>query len=68
MTEHGGFRTGKGCVNQNVTLNQCSEKAREKEHWGFLGGFMNLENVLNKVSKEAFWKILRIYNVDRTVK
>ena len=30
--EQGGFRAGRGCVDQIFTLKQIGEKAREKKH------------------------------------
>ena len=29
--EHGGFRAGRGCVDQSFTLKRIGEKAREKK-------------------------------------
>ena len=40
--EQGGFRAGRGCVNQNLTLKQIGEKAREKKRRVYVS-FINFE-------------------------
>ena len=59
--EQGGFRAGRGCVDQMFTLKQISEKAREKK--AVCVGFIDLENVYDRVNRETVWQVLRMYNV-----
>ena len=50
--EQGGFRAGRGSVDQIFTLKQIGEKAQEKKHWLYLFLCMN-ETMLWK-EKERF--------------
>ena len=50
--EEGGFRTGKGCVNQIFTLKQIGEKGRVKK-FGEYVGFVDLEKAYDRVNREA---------------
>ena len=60
--EHGGFRTGKGCVDQIFTLKQIGEKTREKKRRVYVG-FIDLEKVYDRVSRKSLWQMLRMYDV-----
>ena len=60
--EQGGFRAGKGCVDQIFTLKQIGEKSQEKKR-GEDVGFMDLEKACDKVNREALWQVLRMYDV-----
>ena len=55
--EQGGFRAGRGCVDQIFTLKQIGEKAREKKNIVYVG-FIDFE-----VYKEALWQLLRMDDV-----
>ena len=59
--EQGGFRAGRGYVDQIFTLKQIGEKAREKK--AVYVGFIDMEKSYNRVNKEALWQVLRIYDV-----
>ena len=58
--EQGGFKEGRGCVNQIFTLKQIGEKAQEIKVYI---GFIALEKANYKVNKEALWQVLRMYDV-----
>ena len=62
VEEQGGFRAGRGCVEQIFTLNQVDEKAREKKCRVYVG-FMDLEKSYDRVNREALWQVLRMYDV-----
>ena len=57
----GGFREGRGCVDQIFTLNQISE-VREKKQRVYMG-FIDLERVYIRVNRETLWQVLRMYDV-----
>ena len=42
--KEGGFRAGRGCIDQIFTLQQIGEKAREKKGIVYVG-FMDLEKI-----------------------
>ena len=60
--EQGGFRGGKGCIDQIFTLRQIGEKAWEKKCRVYVG-FMDLEKTYDRVNREALWQVLRMYDV-----
>ena len=60
--EQGGFRVGRGCVNQIFTLKQIGKKGWEKKCKVYMG-FMDLEKAYDRVSREALWQVLRMYDV-----
>ena len=60
--EEGGFRVGKGCVDQILTLKQIGEKNGRKNVKYV--GFMNFEKPYDRVNREALWRMLRMYDVD----
>src|SRR5678816_1905414 len=60
--EQGAFRSGRGCVDQFFTLKQMIEKMREKKSKLYLG-FMDLEQVYDRINREALWQVLVIYGV-----
>ena len=60
--EQGGFRAGRGCVDQIFTLRQIGEKTREK-NCRVNVGFMDLEKAYDTVNKEALWQVLRMHDV-----
>ena len=50
--EQGGFRAGRGCVDQIFTLKLIGEKAREKKCRVYVG-FVDLEKAYGRVNREA---------------
>ena len=48
----GGFRLGRGYVDQIFTLTQIGEKAREKKRRVYVC-FIDLEKAYNRVNREA---------------
>lgn len=60
--EQGGFRAGRGCVDQVFAVRQLTEKARERGQKVY-AGFMDLEKAYDRVDREALWKVLRMYDV-----
>ena len=51
----GGFRAGKGYVDQIFTLKQIREKAPEKKCRVYMG-FMDLEKAYDRVNMEVLWQ------------
>ena len=60
--EQGGFRAGRSCVDQILTLKQIDEKAREKERREYVS-FIDLEKAYDRVNREALWQVLRMCDV-----
>ena len=54
---NGGFRAGRGCVDQIFTLKQIGEKAQEKNFRVYVG-FIDLEKPYDRVNKEAFCQVV----------
>ena len=50
--EQGGFREGRGCVDQIFTLKQIGEKGLQKKCRVYVG-FIDLEKVYNRLNREA---------------
>ena len=48
----GFFRSGRGFVDQIVTLNQIHEKARKRK-WSVYVEFMDLEKAYDRINREA---------------
>ena len=48
--EQGGFRAGRGCVDQIFKLKQIGEKAREKKRTVYVG-FIDLEKAYDRVTR-----------------
>ncbi|MCP3680826.1 MAG: reverse transcriptase family protein [Gammaproteobacteria bacterium] len=57
--EQGGFRKGRGCVDQIFTLRHIVEKCLEKRGKGF-AAFMDLEKANDRMDKQGLQKVLRI--------
>ena len=55
--EQGGFRSGRGCIDQIFVLKQWIKKYREKRKELHVA-FMNMEKAYDKVCREALWKML----------
>ena len=58
-----GFRSGKVCVDQILTLKQIGWVAHKK-NWRVYVGFMDLEKLYDRVNGEVPWQVLRMYDVD----
>ena len=61
--EQGGFRKGKGCVDQIFVLRSIIEKYLERGRKVY-AAFMDLEKAYDRVDREGMWRVLRIYGVD----
>ena len=61
--EQGGFRKGRGCVDQVFTLRTLIEKHREKKKDLFVC-FMDLEKAYDKVSRSKLWEVLEEYDIN----
>ncbi len=60
--EQGGFRRGRGCVDQIFAVRQVCEKylAKGKEvFWAF----MDLEKAYGRIDREGLWTVLRLYGL-----
>ena len=60
--EQGGFRKGRGCVDQVFAVKGLCEKYREKGRESCLG-FMDLEKAYDRIDREALWRVMRKYGV-----
>ena len=60
--EHGGFREGRGCVDQILTLKHVGEKAQEKNLIVYVC-FIDLEKAFDRGNREALWQVFRMYDV-----
>ena len=56
--KQGGFRSGKGYVDQIFTLTQIGEKVLKKKRKVCVG-FMGLEKTYIRDNREALWQLLR---------
>ena len=61
--EQGGFRRGRGCVDQMFALRCIVEKYLEKGKKVY-AAFMDLEKAYDRVDRQGMWRVLRIYGVD----
>ncbi len=60
--DQGGFRKGRGCVDQIFALKRLVEGYLGKDKKLF-AAFMDLEKAYDRVDREALWNVLRIYGV-----
>ncbi len=60
--EQGGFRKGRGCVDQIFAVKMLVEKYLEKECKLF-AAFMDLEKAYDRVDRNGLWDTLRVYGV-----
>ncbi len=60
--EQGGFRKGRGSMDQIFSLTRIIEKYLEKGQ-KLYAAFMDLEKAYDKVDREGIWKVLRMYGV-----
>lgn len=56
--EQGGFREGRGCVDQVFTLRLIAEKLREKNKMGYVC-FLDLEKAYDRVCRRKLFEILK---------
>ena len=62
MDEQGGFRSGRGCIDQIFAVKQIVEKTIEKDKKVYMA-FVDLEKAYDNVSREKLWKVLDEYGV-----
>ena len=60
--EQGGFRSGRGCVDQIFTVKMLAEKYLVKGR-KLYAAFMDLEKAYDRVDWDALWDVLKIYGV-----
>ncbi len=60
--DQGRFRKGRGCVNQIFAMKRLVEGYLGKDK-KLYAAFMDLEKAYDRVNREAFWNVLRIYRV-----
>src|SRR5215469_10087545 len=60
--EQGGFRKGRGCLDQVFVVKSLCEKFREKGREVYMA-FMDLEKAYDRVDREALWMVLSKYGV-----
>ncbi len=60
--EQGGFRKGRGCVDQIFAMKRLVEEYLGKVK-KLYAAFMDLEKAYDRVNREALWSVLRIYDV-----
>ena len=60
--EQGGFRKGRGCVDQIFALKMVVEEYLRKGR-KLYAAFMDLEKAYDRVDREALWSVLKIYGV-----
>ena len=60
--EQGCFRSGRGFVDQIFTLKQINEKVCKKNQRVYVG-FIDLENIYDRVNREGLLQVLRIYDI-----
>ena len=60
--EQGGFRSGRGCVDQVFVMKQMSEKMVDKKKCLY-AAYMDLEKAYDRIDREAMWGILSMYGI-----
>ncbi len=60
--EQGGFRRGRGCVDQIFAVRQVREKYSVKGKEVFWA-FMDLEKAYDRIDREGLWTVLRLYEL-----
>ncbi len=58
------MRKGRGCVDQIFAMKMLVEEYLEKDK-KLYAAFMDLEKAYNRVDREAFWRVLKMYGVGR---
>ena len=61
--EQGGFREGRGCVDQVFAIKQVCEKYLGKRNKEVHMAFMDLEKAYDRVDRNALWKVLGMYGI-----
>ena len=64
--EQGGFREGRGCVDQVFTLRMLTEKYREMKR-DLFACFMDLEKAYDRVCRDKLWYVISEYGVGRNL-
>ena len=59
----GGFRRGRGCMDQVFIVRQICEKYLAKGKNVYFA-FMDLEKAYDRVDRDALWNVLRLYGID----
>ncbi len=62
VSDHGGFRKGRGCVDQIFAMKRLVEEYLRKDK-KLYAAFMDSEKVYDRIDREALWSVLRIYGV-----
>ncbi len=62
ITGIGGFRKGRGCIDQIFAIKILVEKYLVKDRKLF-AAFMDLENTYDRVDRKGLWDTLRVYGV-----
>src|SRR5215469_16162091 len=60
--EQGGFRKGRGCLDQVFVVKSLCEKFREKGREVYMA-FMDLEKAYDRIDREALWKVVHKYGI-----
>ncbi len=60
--EQGGFRKGRGCVDQIFAMKMLVEEYLGKAK-RLYAAFMDLEKAYDSVDREALWSVLKVYGV-----
>ncbi len=60
--EQGGFRKGRGCVDQIFAMMMLVEEYLGKDK-KLYAAFMDLEKAYDRIDREALWSVLKIYGV-----
>ena len=60
--EQGGFRKGRGCVDQIFVVRQMCEKFSAKGKEVYVA-FMDLEKAYDRVDRRALWQVVGLYGV-----
>ena len=60
--EQGGFKRGRGCVDQVFVVRQVGEKHLAKGKDVF-SAYMDLEKAYDNVDREGLWQVLRLYGI-----
>jgi len=61
--EQGGFRKGRGCVDQIFAIRQLIEKCVRKGK-SLYAAFMDLEKAYDRIDRDGLWRVLDMYGVN----
>ena len=62
MDEQGGFKAGRGCIDQIFAVRQIVEKTIEKDRVVYMA-FVDLEKAYDNVNRQKLWNVLEEYGV-----